>query len=121
MMSRTRHHPPAHGFGNDVDGTYWSPAGGLRSDRLRKTGDARLADAASVRMPITLCRAGVERLPPFHHMSYVDPVATPVNPSRVRSSTARVPTRLMAATIAGSRFGLSGSRYGGTNKRSPSP
>ena len=48
-----------------------------------------------------LWRTGTLRLPPFHHMSYVTPVAMPVRPARVMSSSARVPSRSIAAMIAG--------------------
>ena len=34
-----------------------------------KTGEASFTDAASVRIPMMLCRTGTFRLPPFHHMS----------------------------------------------------
>ena len=65
-----------------------------------------------------LCRTGTFRLPPFHHMSYDTPVETPLSPARVRSSNARLPMASMPEMTAGSRFGFSGSRNGGTKNRS---
>ena len=58
------------------------------------------------------------RFPPFHHMSYVTPVEIPDSPSPVMSNSAREPSASMPAMIPGSRFGFSGSRKGGTKKRS---
>ena len=118
-MSRSRHHPPGQGFTNWFDCMYVGPPSGSFSVVTSwNTGEARLQLAASVRMPITWCRQGTLRFPPFHQLSYDTPQAMPVSPSRVMSMTARVPIRFTPATIAGSRFGLSGSRYGGVKNRS---
>src|SRR4051812_7542758 len=119
MMLRMRHHPPGQGLIMSLLGPYSSPAfGDLRSARSMKIGEPTLHEAASVRIEIILCRTGVVRFPPCHHMSNVEPVATPLIPSRVKSITARVPIRFVPVIIPESRFGFNGSRYGGTNNRS---
>ena len=66
-----------------------------------------------------LWRAGTVRMPPCHQRSKRLWCCTPVFPASYRAAAMAVPTRLVASTTIGSRFGFTGSLNGGTNIRAP--
>ena len=75
--------------------------------------------AASVSTATMLWRCGVVRFPPFHQLSYIACVRMPVLPAAARSAAMCEPIMAIPWLIRASRFGLIGSKNGGTNRRAP--